>query len=300
MAAPARLTATLMAVLCTATAMATATATAMAYPGGHAVAATPPPGPAWTVDGGDRPYLYAQGEPGAVLEDELQVTNPGARPLTVRLRPATTTATGGAAPGRPRGAAAWITLAAERVTVPPRTRAKVPFSITVPPATPPGDHPAAVTASAGGREASVRVHLRVSGPAVAALTVEDVSVSAGAVRYTLVNRGSTVLRPRVTITADGLFGEALRRTPRSLPAELPPARRVALTEKWTDPPVLDAVEVRVVASAEGPRRVRASGTASEVFVPWPPLAVLTGLSAVAAVALWSRRRRARPPVEGAC
>ncbi|MFI1888053.1 hypothetical protein [Streptomyces jumonjinensis] len=298
MAAPARLTATLTAVLCT------ATATATAYPGGHAVAATPPPGPAWTVDGGDRPYLYAQGEPGAVLEDELQVTNPGARPLTVRLRPATATATAtdtaAAAPGRPRGAAAWITLAAEKITVPPRTRAKVPFSITVPPAAPPGDHPAAVTASAAGREASVRVHLRVSGPAVAALTVEDVSVSAGAVRYTLVNRGSTVLRPRVTITADGLFGEALRRTPRSLPPELPPARRVALTEKWSDPPVLDAVEVRVVASAEGPRRVRASGTASEVFVPWPPLAVLTGLSAVAAVALWSRRRRARPPVEGAC
>ncbi|MFI1017610.1 hypothetical protein [Streptomyces sp. NPDC020965] len=247
---------------------------------------------------GGRPAVYAEGAPGAVLEDGLAVTNPGSEPLTVRLRTADagTTRTDARAP-RP-GPDPLITLATRGITVPPRTRADIPFSVTVPARAVPGDQPTSITVSAAGREVRVPVHLRVTGPALAALTVEDVSVTrGGTIRYTLVNRGNTTLRPKVTITADGLLGEVLRRTPRALPAELAPARRVTLTERWPDPPSLDSVDVRVEATAGA--EVRGRGTASATFVPWLPVSAAAALLAAAAGALRFavRRHPGRRPSE---
>ncbi|HET6356525.1 hypothetical protein [Streptomyces sp.] len=325
---------------------------------------------AWTVQpGGARPYVYLEGGPGTVLEDTLSVTNPGTKPLTVRLRPADAYNTGtgalgrvvevapsarragpaasGAcsrkAEGRPRtgrtwatpttprvcvpgaagwgylpgealgeglpkhalavrgarkfhGAGTWITLASERVSVPPRMRAQIPFSVTVPPGALPGDHPGAIMAASGGREAGVRIHLRVSGPTLAAFTVEQVKISGGAIHYTLVNRGNTVLTPRVTIRADGLFGEVLRRAPRTLPVELLPAQRVTLTEKWPGHPTLDSVTVHVEATAPGD--ARAKGSASVMFVPWAAVAgSAAALLAAAGGTVWFLRRR-RPADPG--
>ncbi|WP_406731761.1 hypothetical protein [Streptomyces sp. NBC_01794] len=230
--------------------------------------------PTWTAEpaaGGGRRYVYMEGVPGTVLEDKLSVTNRGAKPLAVRLRSADLINTAGGAPAvrgarRSSAAGTWITLAANRLTVPPRTRAEVPFSVTVPAGALPGDHPGAVVVESGDREAGVRIQLRVSGPTLAALTVEDVSVSRGAIRYSLVNRGNTALTPRLAVRADGLFGEVLRRPPRTLSVELLPGRRVSLAEKWPDPPSLDSVDVRVQVTAEG--AARSVATASATFVPW--------------------------------
>ncbi|MCX4581719.1 hypothetical protein [Streptomyces sp. NBC_01481] len=251
---------------------------------------------AWTVrPGGDRPYVYLEGVPGTVLEDTLSVTNPGTKPLTVRLRPADAynTETGALAVRGARMSHAegtWITLASESVRVPPRTRAQIPFSVTVPPGALPGDHPGAIVAASGGREAGVRIHLRVSGPTLAAFTVEQVSVSGGVIHYSLVNRGNTALTPRVTIRADGLFGEVLRRAPRTLPVELLPAQRVTLTEKWPDHPSLDSVTVHVESTAPGD--ARAKGSASATFVPWATVAgSAAGLLAAAGGTVWFLRRR---------
>ncbi|MFC4608833.1 hypothetical protein ACFO9E_13535 [Streptomyces maoxianensis] len=251
----------------------------------------------WAVEpgGGGRPYVYLEGVPGAVLEDKLSVTNPGAQPLTVRLRPADAynTSSGSLAvrgAHRSTGAGTWITLASDRVTVPPRTRAEIPFSVTVPPGALPGDHPGAVMAAVGEREAGVRIHLRVSGPTLAALTVEDVRVFGGAIHYTLVNRGNTALTPRLTVRADGLFGQVLRRAPRTLP-ELLPAQRVTLTEKWPDHPSLDSVKVHVEASAADDARAGAS--ASATFVPWGAVVGAAGalLAVAGGTALWWIRLR---------
>ncbi|HZX38923.1 MAG TPA: hypothetical protein VFF37_11415, partial [Streptomyces sp.] len=260
--------------------------------------------------GGSRPYVYLEGVPGAVLEDKLSVTNPGAKPLTVSLRPADAynTPSGSVAvrgARQSKGAGTWITLASDRVTVPPRTRAEIPFSVTVPPGALPGDHPGAVMAAVGEREASVRIHLRVSGPTLAALTVEDVRVLGGVIHFTLVNRGNSALTPRLTVRADGLFGQVLRRAPRTLP-ELLPAQRVTLTEKWPDHPALDSVKVHVGATAAGDARAEAS--ASATFVPWGTVAgAAAALLAVSGgTALWCvrlRRSRGRtadgPPAEQA-
>ncbi|MGW0777540.1 COG1470 family protein [Streptomyces sp. NPDC002835] len=234
--------------------------------------AAPPPTAGWEPG---REYVYLEGGPGAVLEDRFSVVNPGPRRLTVDLRAS-------------RAPTPWIALAAGRVTIPARTRAEVPFTVTVPADTPPGEQTATITASAGGRSEPIRIHLRVSGPKVPALTVEDVSYSGGSVHYTLVNRGNTPLSPRVALHSDGFLTGPAARPPRE-PGPLPPASRVSLSERW-DAPALDAVDLRVRATAAG--GVRAESAISRTFVPWPVLLPVLGLLLLP-VPLWLRRRAKR-------
>ncbi|MFE4252205.1 hypothetical protein ACFRU3_22385 [Streptomyces sp. NPDC056910] len=260
--------------------------------------------PAWSVSpsagGGTRPaqdgrpYFYAEGVPGTVLQDEVAVTNPGSRPLTVRLRGADADNTGtGALSLRTRSTdtGAWITFARREVKIPARTRAEVPFTVTVPADATPGDHPGAVVASANGRDSGVSVHLRVSGPTLSALTVERVRVAGGRISYDLVNRGNTVLTPRLAVRADGVLGRALDRRPRTLPVELLPGRRVTLSEPWKNAPALDSVRVRLTVTAGGGAHDEA--TATKRFVPWAAVAGTCAviLAAGGAIFWFVRRRR---------
>ncbi|MFD9470885.1 COG1470 family protein [Streptomyces goshikiensis] len=256
-----------------------------------------------------RPYFYLAGPPGTVLEDRLALVNTTGQEHTVTLRGADAHNTaGGALAVRPArestDAGSWISFGAgTTVKLPPRTRAVVPFTVTVPPASPPGDHPAAVVATEAGREVGVRVHLRVSGPALAALTVEDVAVrgrGAGrAISYTLVNRGNVTLAPRLAIRAEGRFGEVAGPAPRAVPVELLPGRRVALTEPWPGAPVLDRVELTLTVTAPG--GARATAAVSVWCVPWgiagrtgAGLLALGGATPAALVLVRIRRtRRAR-------
>ncbi|GAB2597749.1 hypothetical protein GCM10027168_33270 [Streptomyces capparidis] len=248
--------------------------------------------------GADGGSVRLQGAPGDVLEDAVAVTNPAAEPLTVRLR------------GTGRGSGGWIALAGDRVTVPPRTRARVPFTVTLPGAAEPGGHLAAITATAGARTARLPVHVRVTGPALTALTVENVTVrraqpavpgsgaSTATVHYTLVNRGNVTVRPRLTVRAEGLFGRTLMRRPASgVPARLPPGRRVELTERWDQAPRLDRVRVVVTATAGGRS---GSGAATFTAVPWAAAGtVLAALGALTARLVLTRRRHAGRPGERA-
>jgi len=260
--------------------------------------------PAWSVapsaGGGTRPaedgrpYFYAEGVPGAVLQDKVAVTNPGGRPLTVRLRGADADNTGtGALSLRAASTdtGAWITFARRTVKIPARTRAEVPFTVTVPADATPGDHPGALVASADGRESGVRVQLRVSGPTLSALTVERVRVAGGGrISYDLVNRGNTVLTPRLAVHAEGVLGRALDRRPRTLPVELLPGRRVTLSEPWTNAPALDSVRVRLTVTAGGGAHDEA--TATKRFVPWGAVAAAgAGLVAAGGAVFWFVRRR---------
>ncbi|ALO08849.1 hypothetical protein AQF52_3255 [Streptomyces venezuelae] len=244
-----------------------------------AVAAAPPAAQAWTAaPAAGRPYAYLEGPAGSVLQDSLSVTNPGARPLTVRLA----------------GEGAPVAFAARTVTVPARTRADVPFAVTVTAGTPPGDHRGTVRATAAGRELSVELLLRVSGPRLAALTVEDVRVdeATGALRYTLVNRGTTVLAPTLAVRAEGLLGTVLDRPERALPLTLRPGERATRTEPWPDPPALDSVTVRLTAGAPGAPPATARTEAA--FVELPALAGAAGLLlAAAGGGGWAVRRRGR-------
>ncbi|MFJ2598277.1 COG1470 family protein [Streptomyces erythrochromogenes] len=293
----------------------------------HTVPAAPAAAdePGWTAEpaagtaaarpGGARPYFYLEGAPAAVLEDRLALTNTTDRERTVTLRGADAhnTADGALAvrPAAPApgagGAGSWFSFGAgATVKIPPRTRAVVPFTVTVPPASPPGDHPAAVIAAEAGRETGVRVHLRVSGPTLAALTVEDVAVrgrgAAAVVAYTLVNRGNVALAPELDIRAEGAFGEVPGRGPRAVPVELLPGQRVELTEPWPGAPVLDRVRVTVTVTAPG--GAEAAASASAWFLPWRA-AGWTGLgllglggTAFAALFLVRGRRLRRGPADG--
>ncbi|MFD5524757.1 COG1470 family protein [Streptomyces virginiae] len=279
--------------------------------------AGPAAGTAAARPGGARPYFYLEGAPAAVLEDRLALTNTTDQERTVTLRGADAynTADGAlaarpaasGAPGAPGGAGSWFSFGAgATVKIPPRTRAVVPFTVTVPPASPPGDHPAAVIAAEAGREVGVRVHLRVSGPTLAALTVEDVAVrgrgAAAVVAYTLVNRGNVALAPELDVRADGVLGEVPGRGPRTLPVELLPGQRVELTEPWPGAPVLDRVRVRVTVTAPG--GARADAAASAWFVPWRAAGRtglgLLALGGTASAALFLVRRRGpwRRPADG--
>ncbi|MFS8200716.1 hypothetical protein ACLVWQ_18785 [Streptomyces sp. CWNU-52B] len=245
-----------------------------------------------------RPYFYAEGAPGTVLEDTVSVRNPGGKPLTVRLRGADADNGGDGAlsvRAKAKDTGAWITFAERTVRVPARTRAEVPFTVSVPAGTTPGDHPGAILASSGGRTAAVRVHLRVGGPTLSALTVEHVKVHDGHISYELVNRGTTVLTPRLAVHAEGLFGEVLDRAPRTLPVELLPGRRVRLDEPWPDPPALDGVDVGLTVTAEGGARAEAGTRAW--FVSWEAVVAgaLSGLAVCVGGAHRFVRRRRRPP-----
>ncbi|MGW1292782.1 hypothetical protein [Streptomyces sp. NPDC002533] len=229
-----------------------------------------------------RPYVYLEGTPGTVLQDRLAVTNSGRTPLTVRLR----------GDGRAGG---WIRFAEDTVTVPARTRADVPLALTVPSDAVPGDASGAAVATVGGEEVRVPVRVRTVGPTLAALTVEDVEISGGTIRYALVNRGNAMLRPRLAVRAEGVFGTLLDRPERPLPLELAPGRRVQRTEPWPDAPALDAVTVTLRVTASGGARDEAG--ASATYIPVAPavgagLLVLGGLAALASGA-YRRRRTGR-------
>ncbi|MGN9756621.1 hypothetical protein [Streptomyces sp. SD31] len=227
----------------------------------------------WSVapSGGGRPYLYAEGEPAAVLQDAVSVTNRGGEPVTVRLH----------------GTGAPVIFAEPEVRIPARTRADVPFSVTVPE----GDRTAEIVArDTDGRTQRLRLHVRASVPPVAALTVEQVSVRADGITYELVNRGTTTLTPRLSVHADGVFGAVLDRTPRTLSVDLPPGSRTNLTEPWPDRPALDAVDVRLTVTAAG-----GAGDTAQVSVRFVPWGTLTGAAAVIGALFVVRHRRRRAP-----
>ncbi|MEU9334898.1 hypothetical protein AB0D49_17280 [Streptomyces sp. NPDC048290] len=224
--------------------------------------------------GGGRPSFYAEGTPGTALRDTVSVTNRTAAPVDVRL-----TATGVEA-----------RFSDAELRVPPRTRAEIPFTVTVPRDAPPGDRAGElVVRDADGRTNRLALRLRTGGPELSALTVERTEVVPEGIRYDLVNRGTTTLAPALAVRAEGVFGTVLDRPARPLDTKIPPGRRVTLTEPWPDRPALDTVEIRLTATAgEG---VRAQATASAPFVPWRTLTTTAAALTLAALITVRRRRR---------
>ncbi|MET9379314.1 DUF916 domain-containing protein [Streptomyces sp. NPDC002992] len=301
-----------------------------------AVLLLPPGGPApahaaengeWAVHPaasrlGSRPYFYLSADPGTTLTDRVTVTNKTGAPLTFRLYGAdayNTERDGGFAvrtrQEKQTGAGAWITPERTRVTVPARSSVTVPYTLAVPADAEPGDHPGALVAlderiQAGRgsvavgvqRAVGARVYLRVNGPAVPALAVEDVTLdqdrplvpgagtSTALISYTLHNRGNVTLDPKVALRAEGVFGRTLlARDLEKIPSELLPRQKIRLTERWTGSPQLDWGEVTLTATAKD---VRESGRASFLALPWLAAAVVLTGGVVALIGLRVRRRRA--------
>ncbi|MGW3244215.1 WxL protein peptidoglycan domain-containing protein [Streptomyces sp. NPDC001070] len=277
----------------------------------------------------ERPFFTLEADPGTTLRDKVSVSNLSGEPMTFRLYGAdayNTPRDGGFAV---RGAdekntdvGSWVRLARSSLTVPARTRADIPFTVTVPADASPGDHPGAIVAldthvdTAAGdvrvgvrRAVGARIHLRVAGPGLGALSVEHITAghtgplfpgtgdSQATIRYTLVNRGNVSLTPRLAVTAKGLFGRTLLdRRARTLPLELLPGQRVELTEHWAGAPQLDRVTVRLRVTAAG-GDVDETGSASYLAVPWAAVGLVAALLGV--LLFWlvriRGRRRAQDP-----
>lgn len=282
----------------------------------------------WSVEpassGTGRPYFYLSTGPGTTLTDRVTVTNKTTRPMTFRLYAAdayNTVRDGGFAVrtrDEPRrGVAAWAKPARERVTVPARSSVTVPYTLSVPESAEPGDHPGAIVAldervTPGGqgavavgvqRAVAARVYLRVNGPTMPALTVDDLSVehtrplipgtgtSRAVISYTLHNRGNVTLNPKVALKAEGLFGrKLLARDLKKIPSELLPRQKVRLTEPWAGAPQLEWGRIELTAGA---RDTRETAAVSYVALPWPFAAVLLVIVATG-TGLWIRARRRRP------
>ncbi|MFJ3584968.1 WxL protein peptidoglycan domain-containing protein [Streptomyces sp. NPDC090127] len=271
---------------------------------------------------GSRPYFYLSADPGTTVKDQVTVANKTGAPLTFRLYGAdayNTERDGGFAvrtsQEKQTGAGAWITPERTRVTVPPRSAVTVPYTLTVPEGAEPGDHPGAVVAlderiEAGGgsvavgvqRAVGARVYLRVNGPTVPALAVEDVTLdqdrplvpgagpSTAVVSYTLHNRGNVTLNPKVALRAEGVFGRTLlARDLARIPSELLPRQKIRLTERWTGAPQFDWGEVTLTATAKD---VRESGRASFLALPWLAAGVVLAGAASGLIGLQVRRVRA--------
>ncbi|MEU4268286.1 DUF916 domain-containing protein [Streptomyces sp. NPDC026092] len=271
---------------------------------------------------GSRPYFYLSADPGTTVKDQVTVANKTGAPLTFRLYGAdayNTERDGGFAvrtsQEKQTGAGAWIKPERTRVTVPPRSKVTVPYTLTVPEDAEPGDHPGAVVAlderiEAGSgsvavgvqRAVGARVYLRVNGPTVPALAVEDVTLdqdrplvpgagtSSAVISYTLHNRGNVTLNPKVALRAEGVFGRTLlARDLAKIPSELLPRQKIRLTERWTGSPQFDWGEVTLTATAKD---VRESGRASFLALPWLAAGVVLAGGGVALIALRVRRVQA--------
>ncbi|MFD3697056.1 WxL protein peptidoglycan domain-containing protein [Streptomyces sp. NPDC058646] len=292
---------------------------------------TPPAGAAIT----DRGYFFHQGAAGTTVSDSATILNSSDQELTFRVfaTDAVNTPAGGAfallpVETAPKDVGTWIALppeAADTVTVPAKGRKDIPFTVKVPADATPGDHVGGIVALGTAvegvqqegkvrvgvkRSVGARIHFRVPGPVTPGLSVEDVRVSRSApllpwvrdaratVSYALVNRGNVVVEPKVTISAEGLFGRrVLDRPARELKLVLLPGQRVELTEPWPDAPQLDRVTVEIGAGANAHPDLVSRAEAEFVAVPWPAAGAALVLAGVALALRVLRRRRRRTQQE---
>ncbi|MBM9469364.1 COG1470 family protein [Nakamurella leprariae] len=276
-----------------------------------------------TADGPDgRVSFRYELDGGAVVDDFVTVSNYGQSDVTFRLYASDgiTTEEGvfDLRPGAetPTDSGSWIQLAQNEITVPARSRATVPFRITVPATATPGDHPAGVVASLSGAGADgsvnveqrvgARVHLRVAGELTPRLEVQDLAadyrggwtLGAGGtstVGFDVVNTGNVRLSGTATLTVEAPFGVWDRTVELGQVPEILPGNRVHLTATVDGVPPLLVLSHRVsltvaaVASDDvGALPGATEATARSAAMPWLWIVIL--IIAVAVVTILVQRR----------
>lgn len=170
--------------------------------------------------------------PGAAIDAEAVVANHTPAPVTLLNYPVDgqTTPQGGFALASQtdpqKGIGAWAHLKSDRLTIPANSELKVPFRLTVPPGTPPGDYTGGLiiqsppvqgkTSTVNGDTAvridvvqrqGVRIYLNVAGTAIKSLTPGDLAWQQNGddLAFTLPvhNTGNTILHPTADLKLSG-------------------------------------------------------------------------------------------------
>ena len=279
--------------------------------------------------GAARTSFHYTVSPGGTLTDAIAVANQSDAPLNLGVYAADgfTTADGQLdllrVDQKQRGVGAWAQASAQSITVAPGETAEVPFTLSVPKGTAPGDYAGGIVTTltqpdqAQGitvdRRLGIRISLRVGGELKPALAVTGAHASwngsfnpfsggDATLSYTITNTGNTTMDATQAVAASGPFGlfrtkaAHVAATPTLLPGE---SRRITVPI----PGVAASLWFTATASVT-PKFVDASGStnplpavsasATGAAVPWGLLLIVVAIAALAVgAALLQRRRRAR-------
>ncbi|MCP2046534.1 UNVERIFIED_ORG: hypothetical protein J3D58_000606 [Paenarthrobacter nicotinovorans] len=276
-------------------------------------------GPASAVDNGTlgiRPetesdFFHLSLYPGARTEATAVVSNHTSSPVTLLTYPVDgeNTVQGTfamASQSAPReGVGAWVELDMERITVPANTDLKVPFSLTVPEGTPPGDYAGGLiiqsptvqgeTTSVNGDTAvrldtiqrqGVRIYLNVAGTVAKSLAHGGLGwkQNGESLDFTLPvrNTGNTILHPTAHLNVSGWPATATR-LEFDTPDGLLPGASIELHATLERAPIIQSGKAEATVSSE-------AGTTqadSRVFyAPWPLLALGLVFIAAAGYGTW--------------
>lgn len=211
-----------------------------------------------------------------------------------------------------RGVGAWVQLASDQVTVPAQAELRVPFRLTVPVGTPPGDYAGGViiqspeqagkTVTVGGQTAvrlnviqrqGVRIYLHVAGTAIRALQAGPLTWhhTRGTLIFdlALTNTGNTTLHPGAVLDIVSRLG-ANTHLQFPAPELLLPGTRLVLHTAVPHAPLVETGHAEATVRSEaGTRHTRTSLT-------YAPPALIVGaliLLALLLLTIWRTTRYLR-------
>ena len=259
--------------------------------------------------------------PGAAIDAEAIVSNSTQASVTLLSYPvdAQSTEEGsfafGSASEPPAALGSWVQLDADEIVVPAKSELNVPFRLSVPADTPPGDYAGGLiiqsavvqgeTSVADGETAfrvdvvhrqGVRIYLTVAGTAVKSLESGDLSweQSGDAITFTLPlhNTGNTILQPTATLEVNGWIG-ANREVVFDQPESLLPGARVELNATLEEiPPIQIGSAHATIVSEAGTDYVRTQfGYAPWAMIGGGVLLLAAGLYGTMRLTRFIRRAR---------
>jgi hypothetical protein len=280
-----------------------------------------------------QPALTFQSSPGGQSLNHVAVVNYAATRQTLNVYPvdATNAADGSIAfadaSAARTGAAAWLSVQlpnpVSAITLRPHATRVLPISLVVPKNATPGDHVAAVIASLTStartkkgekvnleQRVALRVYIRVSGPALPALRIQNLHVNyhnavglgSATVSFAVHNSGNISLGGTVQVQMGGVLGPAAVARGPDLPLLLPGGtfhETVAVHGVW--PVFYDTASVRVQplaqAGAVDPVLPEFSASSRVVTIPWlvVGLLVLIAAAVLARQLIWVPRRQRIAP-----
>lgn len=268
--------------------------------------------------------------PGAATEAVAIVSNQSAEPVTLLIYPVDGEGTPqgtfafGAQADERAGVGAWVDLDVEQITVPARSEIPVPFLLSVPEGTPPGDYAGGLIIQAPPVEGEttelgdgtalrldivqrqgLRIYLDVAGVAIQQLDRGELTwkKSGDSITFSLPvhNTGNTILHPTGTLDVSGWIG-ANESLEFSAPESVLPDGSYTMTAELPSAPFVHWGRAQAKLGSEaGVSRVGIDF----VLVPWELLAALLAVLVVGGLLVWRtarfvrRARRAIAQVETA-